>query len=608
MLKCIMSKQNTMQKNKSSKYEVLKHFNRYIRKGAKYYYFWVIIQSFCAIITPFVWIFLVEKITDSLAVNHSLKDAICLMTLYLILELLLGILMSFSSMFSKKKADEIERYVNHVICEKTMDLEYEHTENPEMLNLVEQSKSVVTMLKGGTQLVSLIAGSIASLVTIAGSFAVLVDAVPWLTIVLLALAVGVNLVNSKINDVNVEFFVRMIPFQRRVNYFYSTLADLRFAKDIRLYSLDTIVLGEGDKYIDEAIKGISKENVKKTVWYTFISEISPVIARLLVFLFVGMSVLDAKITIGMFSRVLASAIVMIMASYGILIAWKQLQVALMKSKCFVDLLEMAEQSDDGAPLDISEIEREGCKIEFKDVSFKYPRTDKYIIKNLNLVIVPEQRIAIVGMNGAGKTTLVKLLCRFYKPTSGQILLNGRNIEEYSMAEYNKIVSCVFQDFKLLAYTMRENIVVDDAITTKDNRIMELCDKINVRNTIERFDKKLDTIIYKYFDDSGVDLSGGEQQKVAILRAMYKDAPLVILDEPTSALDPISEAEIYENFNKMVNHKTAIYISHRLSSTRFCDRILVVDQGMVVEDGTHHELMELNGKYAMLFQSQAEFYK
>lgn len=246
------------------------------------------------------------------------------------------------------------------------------------------------------------------------------------------------------------------------------------------------------------------------------------------------------------------------------------------------------------------------EIEFHDVSFKYPGTDIYALKNLSLKFHVGQRLAVVGMNGSGKTTMIKLLCRLYDPTEGQITLNGINIKKYDYTEYMNIFSVVFQDFKLFSYTLGQNVGASaDINRAKAEGCLQ---KAGFNSRLENLPKGLDTFLYKGFDEDGVEISGGEAQKIALARALYKDAPFIVLDEPTAALDPIAEFEVYSKFNEIVGNKTAIYISHRLSSCRFCDDIAVFNEGQLVQRGSHEQLLaETEGKYFELWGAQAQYY-
>lgn len=246
-------------------------------------------------------------------------------------------------------------------------------------------------------------------------------------------------------------------------------------------------------------------------------------------------------------------------------------------------------------------------VEFRDVSFKYPGSEAYALRHVNMKFKVGSRLAVVGMNGSGKTTFIKLLCRLYDPTEGEILLNGIDIRKYRYDDYMKIFSVVFQDFQLLALPLGQNVAASQ--TYDAARVLDCLNKAGFGEKLAKMPHGLDTYLYKSVDTEGVDVSGGEAQKIAIARALYKDSPFIILDEPTAALDPIAEAEIYSKFDEIAGDKTAVYISHRLSSCKFCDEIAVFDSGSVIQQGTHSDLLaDERGKYFELWNAQAQYYK
>ena len=244
-------------------------------------------------------------------------------------------------------------------------------------------------------------------------------------------------------------------------------------------------------------------------------------------------------------------------------------------------------------------------ITFENVSFKYPGGKKDSLEHVNLTFHYGEKIALVGPNGAGKTTLILLLCRLYEPTHGRILLNGIDIREYDYEEYLAMFGVVFQDFKLFAMTVAENVAASEEYDERE--IEEVLEKAGIWERVQKMEQGIHNPLYNV-GIKGVEVSGGEAQKIAIARALYKKAPFIILDEPTSALDPMAEYEIYSSFDRLIQDRMAVYISHRMSSCRFCQRIIVLKDGQVQEQGTHEELIEKDGIYAMMWNAQAQNYQ
>ena len=247
------------------------------------------------------------------------------------------------------------------------------------------------------------------------------------------------------------------------------------------------------------------------------------------------------------------------------------------------------------------------EIRLEQVSFRYPGADQNTLTNINLTLHPGEKLAIVGLNGAGKTTLIKLICGFLDPTEGRVLLDGKDIRDFNRTDYYTMFSAVFQDFSLLAGTIAANVAQND-VGIDMQRVKECVEKAGLRAKINSLPKGYDTYLNRTVYDEATALSGGETQRLMLARALYKNAPFIVLDEPTAALDPIAESEMYQKYNEMTNGKSSIYISHRLASTRFCDRIILIDNGCICEEGTHKELLCKGGKYSELFKTQSKYYK
>ncbi|MDF2935448.1 MAG: transporter related [Paenibacillaceae bacterium] len=286
-------------------------------------------------------------------------------------------------------------------------------------------------------------------------------------------------------------------------------------------------------------------------------------------------------------------------------AWGQLSIAALRQKHKLEYLDVPDVLVKGT-LPVEKRNDNEYEIGFRNVSFRYPGSEDYALRNITLTLNIGTRMAVVGLNGSGKTTFIKLLCRLYDPTDGEITLNGIDIRKYDYAEYMSLLSVVFQDFRLFSFSLGQNVAA--GVEYDSSKVESCVAEVGLWERYTAMEKGAESILYKDFDDSGIEISGGEAQKIALARALYKDAPFIILDEPTAALDPIAEYEIYSQFNTIVGDKTTIYISHRLSSCRFCDLILVFHKGQIVQQGCHDVLLrDGEGQYAGLWNVQAQYY-
>lgn len=376
-------------------------------------------------------------------------------------------------------------------------------------------------------------------------------------------------------------------------------------KDIRIFKAQSLISSHTDSLHDKHQKSFSKVGKMQSSGFAFHLAIITLIQGSAYF-FVAMQAINGMINIGSVIKYAGAIFQFSVAFSGLIAILSQFILVCGRFISTIDFFNIPEIMYKGS-LPIEKRRDNEYEIEFKDVSFKYPGSDDYALRNFSIKFKIGQRLAIVGMNGSGKTTMIKLLCRLYDVTDGEILLNDVNIKKYDYHEYTSLFSVVFQDFKLYSFSVGQNVAAN--IEFDKDKAMACLDKAGLSERIENMSKKLDTPLYKNFDKNGVEISGGEAQKIAIARAIYKDAPFIILDEPTASLDPISEFEVYSKFNEMVKDKTAIYISHRLSSCRFCDNIAVFDQGELVQQGSHDSLIEIEtGKYYELWNAQAQYYQ
>ena len=502
---------------------------------------------------------------------------------------------------------KLEEKMSQIMANKIMNVEFFYLENPYYLDLKERAVFAINNQNSLENIIVGITNTIRDLITIFSLIAILFS-LSWALVVLLLITIGLNLwVYSTFAKYQQEFFQSLIPINRKYGYYLGLSWQDKPQKDIRLYNMAPMLTQRVIDYNQELIDELQifyNRFGKTQGLYNIIN----VLQASLAYGYVGLRVISekfgSKISIGSFTMYVNAAINFSQTTTklgeNITMTFQMLEYL----DPFMEFVSLPEAREHGGKL---EMEDEIHSISFKNISFKYPGSDKYVLKDISFDIKGGEKISIVGLNGAGKTTLIKLLCRLYEPNSGEILVNGYNIYDYEYQSYMEKIAVIFQDYKLFAFTVGENITCEEY--SEDESIMELIEEVGLEEKINSLPNGLNSLIGKSYDNEGIELSGGESQKIAIARALYKDAPLIILDEPTSALDPLAEAEIYEHFNTMVENKTAIYISHRMSSSVFCDRILLIEDGKVADYDSHANLMEKKDTlYYKLFTSQARNYQ
>lgn len=384
-------------------------------------------------------------------------------------------------------------------------------------------------------------------------------------------------------------------------YFLNMFSDYNTGKEIRIYKEQSLIEHTAtDKLLTDGEKILKKASLHTAKSSSFVAVLGALVG-FGIYLFIGVKGLYGLFGIG-------SLVLYCGAFMQIINGIMKMAVTFGKTAEMAPLVnyyfEIVNTKDD-MTYGTREFDDDKFEIEFKNVSFKYPASDTYALQNVNLKIENGEHLAVVGRNGSGKTTFIKLMCRLYDVTDGEILINGVNIKEYSKESITKLYSVVFQDFKIFSIPLKNNICANEEYDA--NRFYACLDNSNIAHRVEHLPDRENTYLYKDIDQNGVEISGGEAQKLALARALYKNSAVVILDEPTAALDPVAENEIYSRFNSFVQGKTAIYISHRLSSCVFCTRIAVFDKAHLVETGTHQELLNAGGKYSELWNAQAKYY-
>lgn len=395
---------------------------------------------------------------------------------------------------------------------------------------------------------------------------------------------------------------------RKIDYLYKVMTDYKFAKEVRINNAESFISNKYSGILKTQINKL-KTLYKKTIRINVLSAIITIIQTATMYFYFSYQVFNAQITIAEYTVLLSTTTLLtslLLGFFDNIARFNYTCKRLDFQREYQNLIENHSNITASNEFDEKEIDFSNAVIKYENVSFIYPNTDKVILKNIDFEIRKDEKIGIVGLNGSGKTTFVKLLTRLYDPTQGQITINGVDIKSIPHRQYSKHIGIVLQDFMLFAYSVRENVILDTEYD--ENKFNSSIKQSGLNNKIASLHKGIDTAVYKTLDESGVEFSGGEGQKLALARAIYKDTETLILDEPTSALDPIAEYELFSRLNEISENKATIFISHRLSSTKFCDKIIVLDNGEIIEFGSHNELMNQNGFYADLFNSQAKYYR
>ncbi|MGN0167822.1 MAG: ABC transporter ATP-binding protein [Acetatifactor sp.] len=512
----------------------------------------------------------------------------------------------------KRLLEVKETYVhyamNKLMAEKIMKLEYSYLEDPYYLDLKEKAVFAVSNQNAISRLIISLSNVIKYAVTLIGLVAILATLGPVLLVVL-AIGIAVMLfLYRKMSKYVVMMTNEIVPINRKFGYYLDLQTEKQYQKDIRLYDMGHMITGRAAGFTEETFRLFDKMYSQQGKTMGGIKAVNDFIAAFC-YAYVGVrtisDVFGRRISIGDLTMYVTAAINFtdVVVHFGeSLIGMMQVLAFLEPYMEFMALKEETAQS--GKETFTGPVET----VEFSHVTFTYPKAERAVLKDVSFSVKRGEKISVVGLNGAGKSTLVKLLCRMYRADSGEIRINGRNIYDYDYMSYMKEISAVFQDYRLFNFTIAENISCREA-GADEQKINRLIDEVGMREKADSLKEGINSRFGKEYDENGIEMSGGEGQKIAIARALYKEASMVILDEPASALDPLAEAEIYEKFNSLVEDKTAIYISHRMSSSVFCDRILIIDGGTVADYDTHENLMKKpDSLYYKLFHSQAENYK
>ncbi len=579
----------------------------------------------CSTIYGILDVFVLSRVIDHI-LNGNIRDGFIILVVLVLITHIISFTQSIvingryethNFLFNRNQAMNLDR--------KLMNMDFIHLENPDKINQFYQAKQDLRYV---SQVIFMFCYTIGGILDVIVGIAMIAPMIlrtqaetggfmgfvqsPWGFIAAVAVSMTFELLKTTIfgkgeqtayakeihNKDNV-LSIRIVHNLKEIVF-----NNYQAGKDIRLYDQSELILNRTKSASDSNLKNMRTmwKNIQK---FSFMWQFMNVMSRIVMYAFA-----IARATGGMMS---VGEIVGFVCYFGMVQGgisnisegWASTNVNLIYMKRSHDFLDTPDEKYKGT-IPTEKRDDNEYEFEFRNVSFKYPNSDTLVLKNVNLKWKIGEKMALVGKNGCGKSTLVKLLCRLYDPTEGEITLNGIDIRKYSYEEYMALFSVVFQDSDLFSLSVAENVA---ASTEYDSdKVTECVKRVGLYEWLNETHSGIETCIGKDFDESGIEISGGEKQKLCLARAIYKGAPFIVLDEPTAALDPISEHEVYTNFNSIVGTRTAIYISHRLSSCRFCDNITVLDNGSIAEQGSHSALISANGVYAEMWAVQAEYYK
>ncbi len=580
-----------------------------IWKWDKAFYLFFIPSIPLAVFLPLAAAYFPKVLIDSVESKQSIEKVVLIISIYFGGLLLIDLFNNLCESRLQMRMYDISLRYQHAISEKHMRTDYANVDNPEAITKYQHAMSDACSGQCAPEFIwQSLLGLFISLLGIFTYGSVISTVSPLILLLLFLSALVTYLISRWQRNYIEKNKDNWVGIDRKIGYLQSFSEKFDYAKDIRVYGM----FG----WLSAMLSEFQKE---RFVWTKKVSAHSlggACITALLILLQNGAAyamliimVLNKEIGAGDFVFYFGAITGFSAWLNGIGNKANDITHKGIKISYYRDYFDIDEKYNHGEGCPLPSKDEMPVDIEFKNVSYKYVSADKtqYALKNINLKIAKGEKLAIVGANGAGKTTLVKLMCGFYYPSEGKVKLNGRSVSEYDIEEYYSLFSAVFQDIYLLPVTIAEFVSSLESEIDRD-KVIDVLRQAGLEAKIKSLQNGIDSCLMKGVFDNSIEMSGGEKQKLMLARALYKDAPVIVLDEPTAALDPIAENELYLKYNELTANKTSVYISHRLASTRFCDRIIYLENGEIVECGTHAELMKLGGKYAYMFDVQSHYYK
>ena len=571
----------------------------------------IITGSIAAASMTYLWSFIGKLVIDMIEQQASSPDKDIKPLLYLTLitsaaELLFMWLNTVSSMKMSVGFTYVRLMIIKERIAKTLGMEYEALETPEMLDRLQKAKRATAGDWQGVQgMMTYMQVMGVQIISVTIAVAIMTTFNPWIILIIVVLSFAQFLFFDYIRKKDKkEMWDAMMPHWRKLEYMENVTTDFSYAKDIRLFGMQKYLAKKQIDVYDEELRHWIKSR-QYWIYNTIFAHGISLLRQLIIIGWLVYSVVFNGLSIGNFTLYTASAAAFSNAINEILQALSALRERSAHTDDYRSFMDIPSVDDKAQTIPIPPADK--YTFEFKNVSFKYRGQEKYALKNVNLTLHAGEKLAVVGLNGAGKSTFIKLLLRLYDVTEGCILMNGTDIRKFDRKEYYELFAPAFQDVMVFAFPVAENVSMKEPFNTDKAEAEKMLRLAGLGDKLDKLEKGVDTELLKVLYVDGVDLSGGEKQKLALARALYKKSKIIVLDEPTAALDALAEFRLYQSFNELVGDRTAVYISHRLSSTRFCDRVAMFKDGEMVEIGTHDSLMEADGAYADMFRVQAQYY-
>lgn len=593
-----------MESKKLKSIDNLKLLISTIWKLNKYYILVMLINSSFEALSTLINIFVPMIFIRGFQENWGFERYFFVLGLIVVLKLILKTVVNVTNRELRVQNEAMSMEFPQEISKKIMEMDYDKLEDPEILDLKEKALYPITNYGAVNNLLVSTSTGITSVLTILGTIGIIIPFSKILLVVTLVLTFLSIYIDDKFSKYLQEFAQGIVPINRKYGYYMGLMWEPTYQKEIRLFDMKNLITKRAEEYIGNVFDEMNKMYATQAN-VSSIRILIQTLIRFTTYSYVAARVISERfgpsIGIGQFTVIVGANENFITSFKGAFTAAFDIRMSLYHLEPFSKFMRLDVEDKEEKELVPGDLE----ELEFKNVSFTYPNSDWEILDNISFKINKGEKISIVGLNNAGKSTIVKLICRFFKPNSGEILWNGINIKEYNKEKYMEKLSCVFQDFALFPLSIKDNIVADKDFFKE--KVYKIIEDVSLLNRINSLPEGIDTYLNKEIYDGGTDFSGGEKQKLAISRGIYRNGELVILDEPTAALDPLAESEIYENFNELTNNKTSIFISHRMSSSKFCDKVLLLDDGKIVDFDSHENLMKGNNLYKDLYLAQAQYF-